>query len=81
MNGQFIVYLIEDEEVLKAMWEHSKSTAISSLELYVEEVALGNHNVNTLETQQVLNVTLSTPFDMPMPFDPRLGLNMVWSKP
>ena len=39
------------------MWEHLKSTPIPSLELYVEDVLLGN---------QVVNVT-SNPSSTPMP--------------
>ena len=68
MNRQFLVIPIENEEALKAMWEHLKSTLIPNLEFYVEHVALGNLYVNVVETYQVLNVTSSTRYPMLMPF-------------
>ena len=42
MSDQLLAFPIEDDDCIDAMWEHSKSTAISSLELNVEEVPLGN---------------------------------------
>ena len=46
MSGQFLAYPIEDDEALEAMWENSKSNSILSLEIYVEEVPLGNQIIN-----------------------------------
>lgn len=41
-SEQFFAYPIDEEFVLEAKWEHSKSTPIPTLELYVEDVPLGN---------------------------------------
>ena len=57
MSGQLLAFPVEDDDSIDAMWEHSKATSIPSLELYVEEVPLGN---------QVVNVT-SNPSPTPMP--------------
>ena len=38
MSGQVLSFSVEDDNYIDAMWEHSKSTSIPSLELYVEEV-------------------------------------------
>ena len=46
---------------------NSKSTSIPSLELYVEEVPLGNQDVNVVETNAFLNVTSSAPSPTPFP--------------
>ena len=54
MSGELIAFPVEDDEAIDAMWEHSKSTQIPSLELYVEEVPLGN-------------VGASNPYPTPMP--------------
>ena len=54
MSGQLLAFSVEDDEAIDAMWEHSKSTQIPSLELYVEEVPLGN-------------VVASNPSPTPMP--------------
>lgn len=35
------------------MWKHSKFNLIPSLELYVEEVLLGNQDVNIVEINRV----------------------------
>ncbi|XP_057544261.1 uncharacterized protein LOC130823603 isoform X1 [Amaranthus tricolor] len=42
MSGELLAFPVEDDEAINAMWEHSKSTQILSLELYVEKVPLGN---------------------------------------
>ena len=57
MNDQLLAFLVEDNDSIDAMWEHSKARSIPSLELYVEVVPLGN---------QVVNVT-SSPSPTPMP--------------
>jgi hypothetical protein len=41
MSGQLLTFPVEDDEAIDAMLEHSKSTQIPSLELYVEKVPLG----------------------------------------
>ena len=46
MSAQLLTFSIEDDEAIDAMWEHSKSTSIPSLEVYVEEVPLGNQGLN-----------------------------------
>ena len=66
MSGQLLAFPVEDDEAIDAMWEFWKSTSIPSLELYVEEVPLGNQDVNVVETNAVLNVTSSAP--SPAPF-------------
>ena len=38
MSGQLLAFPIEDDDSIDAMWEHSRSTSIPSLELYVEEL-------------------------------------------
>ena len=45
MNGQFLTYLVNDDETLEVIWEHSKYKPISSLELYVEKVHVMNKNM------------------------------------
>ena len=57
---------VEDDKAIDAMWEHSKSTQISSLELYVEEVPLGN-------------VVASNPTPTPMPILTQETVNPVIS--
>ena len=42
LSGEFIAFPVEDDEAIDAMWEHPKSTQIPSMELYVEQVPLGN---------------------------------------
>ncbi|XP_057522046.1 uncharacterized protein LOC130802153 [Amaranthus tricolor] len=54
MSGELLAFPVEDDEAIDAMWEHSKSTQIPSLELYVEEVPVGN-------------VVASNPIPTPMP--------------
>ena len=54
MSGEFLAFSVDDDEVIDTMWEHSKATQIPSLELYVEEVPLGN-------------VVASNPTSTPMP--------------
>ena len=54
MSGELLTFPVEDNEAIDAMWEHSKSSQIPSLELYVEEVPLGN-------------VIASNPSPTPMP--------------
>ena len=67
MSGELLALPVEDEEAIDAMWEYSKSTSIPSLELYVEEVPLGNQDVNVVETNAFLNVTSSAPSPLPFP--------------
>ena len=62
MSGEFLAFPVEDDEVIDAMWEHSKSTQIPSLELYVEEVPLGN-------------VVASNPTPTPMPLSTQETVN------
>ena len=57
MSRELLAFLVEDNDSIDVMWEHSKATSISSLQLYVEVVPLGN---------QVVNVT-SNPSPTPMP--------------
>ena len=66
MSGELIAFLVEDDEAIDAMWEHSKSTQIPSLELYVEEVPLGN-------------VVASNPTPTPMPILTQETVNPVVS--
>ena len=67
MSGELLALPVEDEEAIDAMWEYSKSTSIPSLDLYVEEVPLGNQDVNVVETNVFLNVTSSVPSPTPFP--------------
>ena len=54
MSGELLVFPVEDDEAIDAMWKHSKFTQILSLDLYVEEVPLWN-------------VVASNPTRTPMP--------------
>ncbi|XP_057536703.1 uncharacterized protein LOC130814600 [Amaranthus tricolor] len=65
MSGDLLAFPVEDEEAIYAMWECSKFTSIPSLELYVEEVPIGNQDVNVVETNAFLNVTSSAPSHTP----------------
>ena len=42
MSGQLLAFPIEDDKTIDDIREHSKSTQIPSLELYIEEVPSGN---------------------------------------
>ena len=66
LSGEFIAFPVEDDEAIDAMWEHSTSTQIPSLELYVEEVPLGN-------------IVASNPTPTPMPILTQETINPVVS--
>ena len=66
MSGELLAFSVEDDEAIDAMCEHSKSTQIPSLELYVEEVPLGN-------------VVASNPTPTPMPILTQENVNPVVS--
>ena len=67
MSVDLLAFPVEDEEAIDAMWEYSRSTPSPSLELYVEEVPLGNEDINVVETNAFMNITSSTPSHTPFP--------------
>ena len=67
LSGDLLAFPVEDEEAIDAMWEYSRSTPSPSLELYVEEVPLGNEDINVVETNAFMNITSSAPSHTPFP--------------
>jgi hypothetical protein len=57
MSDEWVVFPVEDDDSIDAMWEHSKANSTPSVELYVELLRRGN---------QALNVT-SNPSPTPTP--------------
>ena len=88
MSRELLVFPVEDDEAIDAMWEYSKSTKIPSLELYVEEVPLGNVVASNLtptpmpiSTQEIVNpfvpsasYTFSQPPTNQVPIDSMVNL-------
>ena len=60
MSGQLLAFPVEDDEAIDVMWEHSKSTSIPSLEVYVEEVPLGNQGLNVTSNPSPTPISILT---------------------
>lgn len=82
-----LAFPIEDDDYIDVMWEHSKATSISSLELYVEVVPLGDQVVNGYQVLhhafmfQGINVSVSIMLDPSIMLRSQnifLTLHLVW---
>ena len=60
MSGELLVFPVEDNDSIDAMWEHSKATSIPTLELYIEVVPLGNQAVNVASNPSPTHMPILT---------------------